>query len=168
MVEISEDEATEDEAVEMDRDEDQFVISAMHGATLGRTVPCILQQTEVEVVVNEEDVSRGISAEDVLELAVEDQLGLQRYNPMHLHQDHSMSHRCNRQPLHSRETCRAQAGAPRKTAWAGSASPTGWRTEWSKNEENQTKIFSTWESGSSEDWAGYRRDFFYVYSFYFL
>ena len=63
----------------------------------------------------------------------------------------SSIHRHGRLPLHiqDRETRRAQAGAPRRTAWAWCSLPCWWWTQRREKKEKKTKIEENYSDGGS-------------------
>ena len=72
---------------------------------------------EVQVTKRDNHVDEA-TAVLVTTIPEEETLGLQRSNPMFRSRSSSVDHLNTRSPLITRETCRAQAGAPRKTVWA--------------------------------------------------
>ena len=87
--------------------------------TTAQAVPTRHLRSTKEVQVtrrdNHADEAAAVLVTTTLE---EDTLGLQRSNPMFRIRSSSTGHLDTRPPLITRETCRAQAGAPRKTVWA--------------------------------------------------
>ena len=77
-----------------------------------------LRSTEEVQVTRRDNHADEAAAVLVTTMPEEETLGLQRSNPMFRSRSSSTGHLDTRPPLINRETCRAQARAPRKTVWA--------------------------------------------------
>ena len=87
--------------------------------TTAQVVPTRHLRSTEEVQVTRRDSHADEAAAVLVTTTPEEEtLGLQRSNPMFRFRSSSTGHLDTRPPLIIRETCRAQAGAPRTTVWA--------------------------------------------------